>query len=440
MNHHFMPDTYCTRILFQTREYNMPIWNGLVIKLISFIFYSKVWHTPFFCINSNWRIKSPFFTKKYVLAILLLMAVSPILSAAPVPLLPTPPPVQATAYILQDFHSGHILMAKDVDKRIEPASLTKLMTAYLVFEALRSGKIKLTEKVRISEKAWRMIGSKMYIEVDTEVPVEDLVRGMIVQSGNDASVALAEYVASSEETFVDLMNQRAKLLGLNHTHYTNSTGLPDPEHYTNVNDLMIMAKALIRDFPDYYHWYSEREYTYNNITQRNRNLLLWQDKSVDGLKTGYTEAAGYCLIASAKRDNMRLLSIVVGTEGKKQRASESKKMLDYGFRFFETHSLYQANQALGQERVWQGAAQTVEIGLAEPLYITIPRGQYNNLQAKLHIEQKLIAPISVGTRYGSLQIHLGDKLIVERPLLALQNVETGNLWKQMVDYIWLQFN
>ena len=358
---------------------------------------------------------------------------------APVDLIPTPPPIEANAYILQDFHSGYNIMKKSVEEKIEPASLTKLMTAYIVFEKLQTEEIKLTDTAKVSNNAWTMKGSRMYLEADTLVTIEDLLKGMIIQSGNDASVALAEHIAGSEEKFVNLMNEKAKALGLTDTHYVNSTGLPAENHYTTVNDLVKITRLLIEKFPSYYGWYSEKEFTYNNITQSNRNLLLWRNKHVDGIKTGYTERAGYCLVASAKQDNMRLISVVVGTNGKKQRADETEKMLDYGFQFFNTYQLYKAGEALNTEKVWKGSADQVQLGLGSPLFITIPKGQYKQLKAALHIDKHITAPIKQGNVYGALKINLGNQLIAEQPLVALHPVELGNWWQQLVDFTLLQF-
>lgn len=362
--------------------------------------------------------------------------------ATEVALTPTVPAVAARAYILQDFHSKRILMEKNSDLRVEPASLTKLMTAYLTFEALQSGKLKLTDSIKISENAHKMSGSRMYLEKNTDVPVELLVKGMIIQSGNDASVALAEFLGGGkEEVFVVAMNEKAKALGLSNTHYVNSTGLPDAQHYSTTQDLARLAQALIERFPEYYHWYSEKTFSYHNITQTNRNLLLWRDPTVDGMKTGYTESAGYCLVSSAKRDNMRLISVVVGTENPKARAAESQKMLDYGFRFFETVSLYKAQEALKQEKVWQGveSGANVTLGLAQPLSITIPRGQYSQLNINLFANKRMLAPVKVGDVQGNLKITLGNQLIAERPVIALSSIEAGNLWRRLVDYFLLKF-
>ncbi|MCP4697076.1 MAG: D-alanyl-D-alanine carboxypeptidase [Gammaproteobacteria bacterium] len=380
-----------------------------------------------------------FLRKGRCLPVILLFALCWPLSGLTLPLTPNPPEVAAGAYILMDFHSGQILMEKDADKRMEPASLTKLMTAYAVFSELKSGEIKHTDKVRVSEKAWRMGGSRMYIEVGSEVGVEDLMKGMIVQSGNDASVALAEFVAGSEESFAAVMNQYAKNLGLKNTHYVNSTGMPAKQHYTSARDMAKMAAALIKDFPEYYRLYSQREYTYNNITQQNRNSLLWRNKYVDGMKTGYTKSAGYCLIASAKRDNMRLISVVLGVKTKKVRAQESQKMLTYGLRFYETHRIYKANETLDTKRAWKGHIDNLLLGLQENLYITVPKGRYNELKAILEVNNRAIAPITKGERRGILKVILDGKLLATRPLIALNAVEEGNFFQQLWDYILLLF-
>ena len=352
---------------------------------------------------------------------------------------PSPPQVTAHAYLLQDFNSNQVIMEKNVDERVEPASLTKLMTAYLVFQKLQIGKIQLTDLVRISETAWRMPGSRMYLDLDSHVSVEMLLKGMIIQSGNDASVALAEFIGGTEDAFATLMNEQAQQLGLKNTHYMNSTGLPNEQHYSTARDLALMAQALIHDFPDYYRWYSEREFTYNDITQTNRNLLLWRDPTVDGMKTGYTEAAGYCLIASAKRGEMRLISVILGTKSEKIRAQESQKILEYGFESFKTYSLYQAHQPISTEKIWQGKTNELQLGLENPLYITVPQGQYNQLNATLQIDKHIMAPIVVGETLGTLNIRLGEQVISERPLIALSSIETGNLWKRLIDSFLLLF-
>ncbi len=360
-------------------------------------------------------------------------------TAQAVEISPVLPMITAKSYILQDYHSEQILLEKNLHQRLEPASLTKLMTAYIVFNALKEGHIKLESEVHISKKAWQMKGSRMYLEHDSAVMVKELVKGMIIQSGNDASMALAEYVAGNEENFVKLMNEKAQLLGLKNTQYKNSTGLSEEGHYSTAYDLAIMARAIIRDFPDFYRWYSEKEYTHNNITQNNRNLLLWRDNSVDGMKTGFTDNAGYCLIASAKRDGMRLISVILGANSKKERVIQSQKMLDYGYRFFKTYKLYPEKQTITSERVWKGSSRNVNLGLPSPLFITIPKGQYKNLKATLQIDKKIIAPVFQGREYGMLKISLQDKVLSSRALVALNQVDTGNILQQLVDYLWLQF-
>lgn len=365
------------------------------------------------------------------------LILTPLVTQATSTLVPPPPTLSANAYLLQDFDSGTILLSKNIDERVEPASLTKLMTAYIVFEKLRLGQIHLTDMINISEKAWRMEGSRMYVEVGKQVPLELLLKGMIIQSGNDATVAIAEFVAGSEEAFVTLMNQQAQRLDLKNTHYTNSTGWPDPKQYSTARDLAILARTIIHGYPEYYRWYSEREFSYNNIAQTNRNLLLWRDQTVDGMKTGYTESAGYCLVASAKRGDMRLMAVLLGSTSNKLRASEGQEILDYGFRFFETHQLYQANQPLNTERVWQGQTDKLPLGLETPLYVTIPKGQYEQLQATLQVNRRLMAPIAKGQTIGTLRINLGDEIISERPLIALIAIDKGSLWKEWVDKTWL---
>lgn len=371
----------------------------------------------------------------YVIGLLIFL-ISRSIAATP----PTPPTLKAQAYILQDFHSSQRLMQKNSAKRLEPASLTKLMTAYIVFQALHEQRIKLEDKVRISEKAWRMPGSRMYLEVDTEVSVEQLLKGMIIQSGNDASIALAEHVASSEETFVDLMNKQAQQWELKNTHYANTTGLPNEQHYTSAEDLVKVAQKLIQDFPEYYRWYSEKQFTYNGITQQNRNPLLKWSKNVDGMKTGYTEGAGYCLLASALRGKMRLIAIVLGESSQAARSEEMKKMLNYGFQFFETYLLYQAKQTLTTERIWYGAPSDIQLGLQESFYVTLVKGQYALLKVNTHINRPITAPTTIGQVHGKLQIELADKLIAEKPLTALHAVEEAGLMKQLVDHLWLQFH
>jgi len=346
---------------------------------------------------------------------------------------PSAPTIIAKSYILQDFASGRIVAEQNSDQRLPPASITKLMTAYVVSQELKMGNIKLEDEVLISEKAWRMVGSRSFIEVNTKVPVEVLLRGMIIQSGNDAAVALAEHIAGSEETFAQMMNQYAQQLGMFNTNYENSTGLPGDNHFTTARDIATLSAAIIRDFPDHYEWYAEKEFTYNNITQHNRNKLLWRDKSVDGLKTGHTEEAGYCLAASAKRSGMRLISVVLGTRSENARAQETQKLMNYGFRFFETHALYQALDQVAETKVWKGATKQVALGLEQTLSVTVPRGRYKELVATTNIQQPLIAPIAVGSQLGEVEIRLGDELIAKQPLIAVHAVEQGSWWRRLLD-------
>ena len=382
-----------------------------------------------------------FLTCGFVLASLGVWAQTPVPNQAPVPNsnsarpVPAPPALGAKSYLLVDFNSERILVEHNADMRIEPASITKLMTAYVVFSELDEGNITLEETVAISERAWRTGGSRMFVDPSMQVSVEDLIRGMVIQSGNDASVALAEHVAGSEEAFASLMNHYAELLELGGTHFINATGLPDPDHYTTARDIAILSAATVRDFPDYYPWYAEKEFTFNDIRQHNRNTLLWRDPAIDGLKTGHTEAAGYCLAASAKRDGMRLVSAVMGSASESSRASESQTLLNYGFRFFETVQLYEAGQELARGRVWKGLDEEVTLGLNEPLFVTIPRGRYDDLEARVQIEPQLSAPLEAGKIVGAINVQLGDELIASRGLVTLSAVAEagffGRSWDSM---------
>jgi D-alanyl-D-alanine carboxypeptidase (penicillin-binding protein 5/6) len=353
---------------------------------------------------------------------------------------PAAPQLGANSYLLIDFNSERILVEHDADMRVEPASITKLMTAYVVFAELDQGNITLEETVAISEKAWRTGGSRMFIEPGMQVSVEDLIRGMVIQSGNDASVALAEHVAGSEDAFASLMNHYSELLGMADTNYMNSTGLPDPDHYTTARDIAILSAATVRDFPDYYPWYAEKEFTFNKIRQHNRNTLLWRDPAIDGLKTGHTEAAGYCLAASAKRDGMRLVSAVMGSASESSRASESQTLLNYGFRFFETVQLYEAGQELARGQVWKGLDEEVTLGLSEALFVTIPRGRYDELEAQVQMQPQLIAPLEAGEIVGTINVQLGDELIANRNLVTLGAVEEAGFFGSMWDSVRLWMN
>lgn len=349
--------------------------------------------------------------------------------------IPSAPNIQAKAYILVDQNSGKTIASIDPESRIEPASLTKIMTGYVVISELRNGTIQMEDEVTISTKAWQMPGSRMFIEVGKKVTVQDLIKGMVIQSGNDASVALAEHVAGSEGVFAELMNRYAQSLGMTDTHYVNATGLPHPDHYTTAKDLATLTKALIEQFPEEYKWYAEKKFTFNGITQYNRNKLLWQDASVDGLKTGHTESAGYCLVTSAEREDMRLISVLLGADSAKQRVQESQKLLNYGFRFFETHKLYEPDQRLNDVRIWEGKQDTLALGLSEALYITIPRGQYKNLVIESSIDPKITAPVQKGQALGKLFISFNNEVLVERPLVALNDMEEGSFFKKIFDQV-----
>jgi D-alanyl-D-alanine carboxypeptidase (penicillin-binding protein 5/6) len=372
-----------------------------------------------------------------VCASALAQAPQPDTSAPPVP---APPEIGATSYLLMDFNSSRILVDYNADERVEPASITKLMTAYVVFNELREGNIALDETVNVSENAWRTGGSRMFIEPGMQVTVEDLLRGMVIQSGNDASVALAEHVAGTEEAFASLMNHFAQQLGMTGTHFMNATGLPDPDHYTTARDVAILSQATIRDFPDYYAWYSEKEFTFNDIRQHNRNTLLWRDPAIDGLKTGHTEAAGYCLAASAKREGMRLISVVMGADSEASRASDSQTLLNYGFRFFETVQLYQAGQELARARVWKGLAEEVPLGIGDELFVTIPRGRYDDLVAQMQMQPQLTAPLEQGAVVGQIAVSLDGELVAERDLLTLAPVEKAGFFGSTWDGLKLWFN
>lgn len=359
-------------------------------------------------------------------------------SAAP-SLIPAPPRFNAKAYLLIDHNSGHVLAEKNADKRIEPASLTKLMTAYVTLFEIERGGISLEDEVKISEKAWRMRGSRMFIKVNSLVPVKELLKGLIVQSGNDASVALAEHIASTESAFVELMNQHAERLKLNATHFNNSTGWPDENHYTTARDLAKLSQAIINDFPEHYSWYKIKKYTHNNITQPNRNRLLWLDDRVDGIKTGHTDAAGYCLISSAKDNGMRLISIVTGTNKDDARISASRKLLNYGFRFFETHLMHKANTEITKIRVWKGDEKQLSLGITNDLYVTTPKGLANKIKNNIKIEAMIEAPIAEGKAYGKINIKLRDKQIASTDLVALSSIKEGGMWRKLTDNIQLMF-
>ncbi|GAB1255966.1 D-alanyl-D-alanine carboxypeptidase family protein [Aurantivibrio plasticivorans] len=363
---------------------------------------------------------------------------SSIASAKPV-IIPSPPQLASTGYILLDANTGKVLVEHNADEQLPPASLTKMMTSYIVSGEIASGNLALDDMVNISVKAWQMGGSKMFIREGTQVPVEDLLRGVIIQSGNDASVALAEHVAGSEDAFADIMNQQATLLGMNSTHYKNATGWPAEGHVTTARDLSLLARALINDYPSHYEMYSEKYFKYNGINQPNRNKLLFRDPSVDGLKTGHTEAAGYCLVSSALKDNMRLIAVVMGTKSEEARASESQKLLAYGFRYFQTHQLYGVDNVLHTVDVWKGKSDSLELGVAKPIAVTIPRGAEDSLSAEMHLDTVIEAPIKAGQEIGSVTVALEGEQILDLPLVAKQAIEEAGFFARLWDSLKLFF-
>lgn len=367
-----------------------------------------------------------------------IIAPTPNKKTAMLNLIPAPPNVNAKSFIVMDTNSGRIIAAKNMHMRLPPASLTKLMTLYVVAESLQSGHIHLDDKVHISEKAWKMGGSKMFVKANDNVPVRLLIQGIIVDSGNDACVAMAQFIGGNETSFAQLMNQTAKNLGMTNTHYVDSTGLPQPDHFATAYDLAVLARAFINNFPQYYGWFNQKWFKYNNIRQPNRNRLLWRDPSVDGLKTGHTKGAGYCLIASAKRKNMRLVSVVMKTPTDEARNNDSQALLNYGFRFYTTHQLYGANQAITQARVWMGQQRKVALGTKHPLFVTIPTGSYQQLKIAA-TTKTLTAPINIGENSGQLNISLNGKVIQSVPLLALNSDKQGNLFRRISDRISLTF-
>lgn len=376
----------------------------------------------------------------HFLLVLALLCVAASAGAQGAPAAAVPPPaVAAKSYLLVDVLSGQTLVAQNADEPREPASLTKLMTAYLVFRALKNRELVPSQMVTVSERAWRAEGSRMFIDPKKAVSVDELLRGEIVQSGNDAAIALAEAVAGSEEAFVEHMNREAARLGMKNTRFVNATGLPSPQQASTAADLARVAAALIRDFPEYYPLYALKEYRYNNITQPNRNRLLWTDPFVDGVKTGYTDAAGYCLIASAKRGPRRLLSVVLGAGSDAARASESQKLLNYGFQFYDTVQLYQNGQAVSTLRVWKGAANSVPAGFVADQYVTLPKGQAQKLKLTMEAAEPLLAPVTHGQRVGVVKVTLEGKPLGEFPLLALDDVAPASFFGRIWDTVRLWF-
>ncbi len=376
------------------------------------------------------------FAQRVFLSLLLLTAPAAWASQM---VIPAPPQLAAKSYVLMDAASGNVLIEHNADERLPPASLTKLMTAYLATLDINRGQIKESDLVRISEKAWRMGGSKMFIEVGKEVSVDDLLHGIIIQSGNDASVAIAEHVAGSEEAFADMMNATAERLGMSNSQFRNATGWPDPEHYSSAKDMAKLARAIIYEDPQHYAIYAQKEFLWNGIKQPNRNLLLWRDKTVDGLKTGHTEEAGYCLVSSAVRDGMRLIAVVFGTVSEQARAAETQKLLTYGFRFFETRTFYQKGAELAQAQVWKGASRQLKAGLAEDLTLTMAKGQLDKLQAGMTLNPQLLAPIKQGDVIGKVEVKLGEEVVHSADLVALETVEEGGFFRRVWDSIRLFF-
>ncbi|MBD9396280.1 D-alanyl-D-alanine carboxypeptidase family protein [Pseudomonas sp. PDM11] len=381
------------------------------------------------------------FAQRIFLSLTLLGASSAWANQAP---LPAPPQLAAKSYVLMDGASGNILVENNGDERLPPASLTKLMTAYIATLEIRNGKISEQDKVTISEHAWRTGGaasggSTMFLPVNSQATVGELLHGVIIQSGNDASIAIAEHIAGSEDAFADMMNATAERLGMKNSHFMNATGLPNPEHYSSAHDMAILARAIINEDAEHYAIYSQKEFLWNNIKQPNRNLLLWRDRTVDGLKTGHTQEAGFCLVASAVRDGARMITSVFGTDSESARAAETQKLLTYGFRFFETRTFYQKGTELAQAPVWKGQTSQVKAGLAQDLTLTLPKGQLEKLQASMTLNQQITAPIAQGDVIGKVEVKMGDQVVHSADLVALETVEEGGFFRQLWDSIRLFF-
>jgi D-alanyl-D-alanine carboxypeptidase (penicillin-binding protein 5/6) len=353
--------------------------------------------------------------------------------------IPPPPQVPVRAYVLMDQQSGNLLANAKGNERMEPASITKLMTGYVIYKALKSGKIRSDDKVTISEKAWKTPGSKMFVKLGTQVSVDDLLMGMVVQSGNDATVALAEHVAGSEETFAKLMNQEAERLGLKNSHFTNAPGLPDANHYMTARDIAVLTRSLIQDFPEHYARYSVRSFKYNNIEQQNRNRLLLTDSSVDGVKTGHTESAGYCLVSSAKRNDTRLIGVVLGADKEKDRFAASQALLNYGFSFFESRKLHDANTPIVTPRIWKGKENKLPLGVTYPLYVTVPKGQAPQVSTTTTVQPKIVAPAQKDQAFGEIVVKLGDQEVSRTPLVALNEVPQSGWFGRLIDAILMFF-
>lgn len=354
-------------------------------------------------------------------------------------IVPQPPAIDAKAYLLIDANSGKVLASSNADVRRQPASLTKLMTIYITFRELAAGHIQLTDQVTISKNAWQTGGSRMFVGVGSKVPLEDLLQGAIVASGNDSTTALAEYIGGTEPVFVQMMNQQAQQLGMNDTNYTDATGLPNPNHYSTANDLAKLANAIVHNFPQYYHYFGEKWFTWNGIRQPNRNRLLWRDDGVDGMKTGHTDDAGYCLIGSAQENGMRLISVVLGAPSENSRIEDSEALLKYGFRFYETHQVYAANQAVTQARVWGGDNKMVDVGSLSPIYVTVPTGTYSSVQATTTLNPNITAPVTKGQQLGTINFSINGNLVVSEPLVALQDDAKGGMFRRFADWVSSKF-
>lgn len=372
-------------------------------------------------------------------AVLMLALLTALPAAAQSVLIPSPPQIGASSYILMDPLSGRIIMEENSHERLPPASLTKMMTAYIVERELDEGRVAMSDMVPISVNAWRTEGSRTFVQEGTMVSVEDLLKGVIIQSGNDASVALAEFIAGSESAFVDIMNQQAQILGMNESNFVNATGLPSPEHFSTAYDLALLAKAIINDYPENYPLYAQKHFTFNNIRQPNRNSLLWRDDSVDGLKTGHTEEAGYCLVASAKRNDTRMIAVVMGTDSTAARAQEVQKMLNYGFRYYQTERLFRNGQELLEAKVWGGESDSLSVGLMEDVHVTIPRGSRDSLESTVEMDSVIRAPVSKGDELGRVMVKLDDEVVVDQPVLALSDVPEGGFFKRIWDAVKLFF-
>ena len=375
-----------------------------------------------------------------LLAVLLTGLLTPAGALAQPPIIPPAPSVSATSFLLVDAATDKVLAERNSHEPKPPASLTKVMTGFIAAAEIESGRVALDDAVLVSVNAWRTPGSRMFIQEGTSVTVRDLLRGIIVQSGNDASVALAEHIAGSEDAFAEMMNQQADMLGMVDSQFRNSTGLPAEGHYSSAWDMAVLTREYIRRFPENYAIYAEKSFTYNDIDQPNRNRLLWRDRSVDGVKTGYTEAAGYCLLASAERDGMRLISVVMGTDSDRTRVQESLELLSYGFRFYETKRLYQGGEPLKTAKLWYGEADAVELGVAEPVVVTLPRGHYDEVAVEMTVVELLEAPLQAGDELGELRVSLGGEELHRAPLVALASVAEAGPFAKLVDFFSLLFS